>query len=326
MNHVIRVDEHGGSEVMRWLETPLADPAPGEVRIRHSAIGLNFIDVYHRSGLYPVESLPFTPGLEAAGIVESLGEGVTDFASGDRVAYAGGPLGAYAESRNFPAERLVKLPDGISERQAAASMLKGMTAEYLIRRTYPVKPGETILIHAAAGGVGQLLCQWAISIGARVIGSVGSEEKATVVRDLGCHHTINYRQENMLERVREITKGEGVPVVYDSVGQDTFETSLAILAPRGMLVSFGQSSGKVPPFDITQLSQNGSLYLTRPTLFDYTRTREQLLKSANALFECFLEGKIRLQIAQEFPLSEATLAHQALEGRKTRGSSILLPD
>ena len=326
MNHAIQIEEHGGSDVMHWREIPLTGPGPGEVRIRHSAIGLNFIDVYHRSGLYPVESLPFTPGVEAAGVVESVGEGVVDFAPGDRVAYAGGPLGAYSESRNFPARQLIALPEGIEDRQAAAVMLKGMTAEYLVRRTYPVKAGETILVHAAAGGVGQLLCQWAAAIGAQVIGTVGSEEKAAVARERGCRHTINYRTESIVERVGEITGGKGVPVVYDSVGRDTFEASLAVLAPLGTLVSFGQSSGKVPPFDITRLSQMGSLYITRPTLFDYNRTREQLLASANALFERLMSGDMQLQIAQAFSLKEAALAHDALEGRRTRGSSVLLPE
>ncbi|MET0071674.1 MAG: quinone oxidoreductase [Candidatus Thiodiazotropha sp.] len=325
MNHALMVHEYGGSEVLQWQQVPLDDPAPGEVRIRHTAVGLNFIDVYHRTGLYPAGDLPFTPGLEAAGIVESIGQGVAGFTPGDRVAYAGGPLGAYAEARNFPAERLLRLPDGIGERQAAAIMLKGMTAEYLIRRTYPVAAGETILIHAAAGGVGQLLCQWAVALGAEVIATVGSEEKAAVARGLGCHHTINYRDEDIVERVREMTKGSGVSVVYDSVGQDTFEASLAVLAPRGMLVSYGQASGKVPPFDITQLSAMGSLYLTRPTLFDYTRSREQLVESSNALFSSILKGEIRLEIGQEFPLREAAQAHQALEARKTRGSTLLLP-
>ncbi|MEW8334725.1 MAG: quinone oxidoreductase [Candidatus Thiodiazotropha sp.] len=325
MNHALRVHEYGGSEVLQWQQVPLDDPAPGEVRIRHTAVGLNFIDVYHRTGLYPAGDLPFTPGLEAAGIVESVGQGVADFTPGDRVAYAGGPLGAYAEARNFPAERLIRLPDGISERQAAAMMLKGMTAEYLIRRTYPVAAGETILIHAAAGGVGQLLCQWAVALGAEVIATVGSEEKAAVVRGLGCHYTINYRDEDIVERVRDMTKGSGVSVVYDSVGQDTFQASLSVLAPRGMLVSYGQASGKVPPFDITQLSAMGSLYLTRPTLFDYTRSREQLVESSNALFSSILKGEIRLEIGQEFPLREAAQAHQALESRKTRGSTLLLP-
>jgi NADPH2:quinone reductase len=326
MNHAVMVYEYGDNEVLQWQEVPLHDPAPGEVRIRHSAVGLNFIDVYHRTGLYPSESLPFTPGLEAAGIVEMLGEGVEDFSLGDRVAYAGGPLGAYAESRNFPAERLVKLPEAISERQAAAMMLKGMTAEYLIRRTYPVQAGETILVHAAAGGVGQLLCQWAAVLGAEVIATVGSEEKAQVVQALGCHHIINYRNEDMVKRVLAITAGAGVSVVYDSVGKDTFEASLSVLAPLGTLVSFGQASGKIPPFDITQLSAKGSLYLTRPTLFDYTRTREQLLQSSGVLFDAVLGGEIKLEIAQEYPLREAAQAHQALESRMTRGSTLLLPD
>ncbi len=325
MNHALVVHEYGGCEVLQWQEVPLTDPAPGEVRIRHSAVGLNFIDVYHRSGLYPAGTLPLIPGLEAAGIVESVGDGVVELSPGDRVAYAGGPLGAYAESRNFPAQRLVKLPEGISERKAAAMMLKGMTAEYLLCRTYPVQAGETILVHAAAGGVGQLLCQWAGAIGADVIATVGSEEKAAVVRGLGCRHVINYRDEDTVERVTEITAGAGVPVVYDSVGQDTFEASLRALATRGTLVSFGQSSGKVPPFDIARLSAAGSLYLTRPTLFDYTRSREQLLRSSGALFEMFLTGKIKLEIAQEYPLKDAPQAHQALESRMTRGSTLLLP-
>jgi NADPH2:quinone reductase len=326
MNHAIVVNEYGGNGVLQWQESPLLDPAPGEVRIRHSAVGLNFIDVYHRTGLYPTGCLPFTPGLEAAGIIESVGEGVEGFSPGDRVAYAGGPLGAYTESRNFPEERLIKLPDAISERQAAAVMLKGMTAEYLIRRTYPVQAGETILVHAAAGGVGQLLCQWAVALGAEVIATVGSEEKADVVRRLGCHHIINYRNEDIVERVQAITAGAGVPVVYDSVGKDTFEASLSVLAPTGTLVSFGQASGKVAPFDITQLSVKGSLYLTRPTLFDYTRTREQLLQSSGALFDVLSRGEIKLEIAQEYPLREAMRAHQALESRMTRGSTLLLPD
>ncbi|MES9971287.1 MAG: quinone oxidoreductase [Candidatus Thiodiazotropha sp.] len=326
MNHAMVIHEYGGSEVLQWKEVTLADPAPGEVTIRHSAIGLNFIDVYHRTGLYPSDGLPFTPGLEAAGIVEAVGAGVVDLSPGDRVAYAGGPLGAYAESRNFPAQRLIKLPDGISERQAAAVMLKGMTAEYLVRRTYPVEAGETILVHAAAGGVGQLLCQWALALGAEVIATVGSEEKADLVRALGCQHVINYRNEDVVKQVEAITSGTGVPVVYDSVGKDTFESSLAVLAPRGTLVSFGQASGKVPPLDITQLSAKGSLYLTRPTLFDYTRSREQLLQSSEALFGVILGGAVKLEIAQEYPLREAAQAHQALESRRTRGSTLLLPD
>jgi NADPH2:quinone reductase len=326
MNHALVVEKYGGSEVLQWREAPLADPAPGEVRIRHSAIGLNYIDVYHRTGLYPTEGLPFTPGLEAAGVVVALGAGVEEFSPGDRVAYAGGPLGAYVEARNFPAQRLIKLPDGISERQAAAMMLKGMTAEYLLRRTYPVQAGETILVHAAAGGVGQLLCQWALALGAEVIATVGSEEKAAVVAGLGCQHIINYRNQDVVEQVRVITAGAGVPVVYDSVGKDTFESSMAVLAPLGTLVSFGQASGKVPPLDIGRLSANGSLYLTRPTLFDYTRTRQQLLQSSGALFDVILGGEVKLEIAQEYPLREAAQAHQALESRRTRGSTLLLPD
>jgi NADPH2:quinone reductase len=326
MNHGMIVHEYGNSEVLQWHEIPLDDPAQGEVRIRHSVIGLNFIDVYHRTGLYPVERLPFTPGVEAAGVVESVGEGVEDFTPGDRVAYAGGPLGAYTESRNFPAQRLIKLPEGISEQQAAAVMLKGMTAEYLIRRTFALQAGQTILVHAAAGGVGQLLCQWALALGAQVIACVGSEEKAETVRALGCQHTINYRSEDIVQRVEAITLGAGVPVVYDSVGRDTFQASLDVLAPLGTLVSFGQASGKVPPFEISQLSTKGSLYLTRPTLFDYIRTREQLVHSSGALFDAILSGALKLAVDQAFPLKEAARAHQALESRSTSGSTLLLPD
>jgi NADPH:quinone reductase len=325
MTHAIVVKQHGGSEVLEWEKTQLPSLMPDEVRIRHTAVGLNFIDVYHRSGLYPTPAFPFIPGMEAAGVVEAVGEAVTDLSIGDRVAYAGGPLGAYAEVRNFPAQRLVKIPDAIGDSEAAAMMLKGMTAEYLLCRTYPVKAGESILVHAAAGGVGQIVCQWAASIGAVVIGTVGSEEKAVIAKQRGCRHVINYRRENVPEQIRQITQGAGVPVVYDSVGKDTFQDSLACLAPMGLLVSFGQSSGKVPPFDIGVLSPKGSLYLTRPTLLDYTRTRAQLLQSSSRLFDMVGQGKVTLSIERQYPLSEARQAHDDLEQRRTQGSSILLP-
>ncbi|MCU7845281.1 MAG: quinone oxidoreductase [Candidatus Thiodiazotropha sp. (ex Monitilora ramsayi)] len=325
MTKAIMVRRHGGNDELGYEDISLSDPGPGEVRIRHHAIGLNFIDVYYRTGLYPPASLPFVPGLEAAGIVEALGDGVSDFSVGDRVAYAGGPLGAYSEARNFPAERLVKIPEGISEKTAAAMMLKGMTAEYLACRTYRVKAGETILVHAASGGVGQILCQWASAIGATVIGTVGSDEKAAIAKQLGCNHTINYREESIPEQVMEFTGGKGVPVVYDSVGRDTFESSLACLSPRGLLVSFGQSSGKVPPFDITELSQKGSLYITRPTLLDYVKSTDQLRRSSQSLFEMFTSGKLEINISNTYSLSEARRAHDDLENRRTSGSSILIP-
>ena len=326
MTKAILVRQHGGSDELKYEEIPLSDPGPDEVRIRHHAIGLNFIDVYYRTGLYPPGSLPFVPGLEAAGVVEAIGERIHDVAVGERVAYAGGPLGAYAQARNFPAERLVKIPGEISDREAAAMMLKGMTAEYLLCRTYHVKAGETILVHAASGGVGQILCQWASAIGARVIGTVGSEEKAAMAGKLGCLHTINYREEHIPQRVMELTEGKGVPVVYDSVGRDTFDASLACLAPRGLLVSFGQSSGKVPPFDITALSQKGSLYITRPTLLDYVKSTDQLRRSAQSLFEMFSSGRVRINIGQEYALHEARRAHDDLENRYTSGSTVLIPD
>ena len=325
MTKAIMVRQHGGNDELRYEDISLPDPGPGEVRIRHHAIGLNFIDVYYRTGLYPPASLPFVPGLEAAGIVEALGDRVSDLSVGDRVAYAGGPLGAYSEVRNFPAERLVRIPEGISEKTAAAMMLKGMTAEYLVCRTYRVKADETILVHAASGGVGQILCQWASAIGATVIGTVGSDEKAAIAKQLGCDHTINYREESIQEQVMEITGGKGVPVVYDSVGRDTLEASLACLSPRGLLVSFGQSSGKVPPFDITELSQKGSLYITRPTLLDYVKSTDQLRRSSQSLFEMFTSGKLEINIGNTYALSEARLAHDDLENRRTSGSSILLP-
>ncbi|MCG7987274.1 MAG: quinone oxidoreductase [Candidatus Thiodiazotropha weberae] len=326
MSKAILISEHGGSDKLHYADVPLQKPTDGEVRIAHQAIGLNFIDVYHRTGLYPPPSLPFIPGMEAAGIIEEVGPKAIGFAVGDRVAYGAGPLGAYAQARNIPAERLVKIPDEISDREAAAMMLKGMTAEYLICRTYQVKAGETILVHAASGGVGQILCQWASAIGATVIGTVGNAEKAAKAEKLGCRFTINYRAENIEQRVMEITEGRGLPVVYDSVGLDTFEASLNCLAPRGLLVSFGQSSGKVPAFDITRLSQQGSLYITRPTLMDYVKSTDQLQRRAQSLFDSYKSGKVKINIGQTYPLSKARQAHDDLENRMTTGSTVLIPD
>lgn len=314
----------GGPEVLRWeaVEVPL--PGPGEVRVRHLAVGVNFIDTYHRTGLYPV-TLPAVLGSEAAGVVEAIGEGVTTFAKGDRVAYGTGPMGAYAEARNVPSAHLVKVPPEIDDRTAAASMLKGMTAQYLVRRTYAVQKGDTILVHAAAGGVGLILCQWAKHLGATVIGTVGSEEKAVLAREHGCDHIVFYRTEDVPARVRELTNGVGVPVVYDSVGKDTFTASLDCLRPRGLMVTFGQSSGPIAPFDPRLLMQKGSLYLTRPTLGDYVRARADLEATANELFDVIAKGVVAVRVAQTFPLRDAEAAHVALEARQTTGSTVLLP-
>ncbi len=322
--HAIRIHQPGGPEVMVWEEVDIGAPAAGQVLLRHSAVGLNYIDVYHRSGLYPAP-LPFTPGLEGAGIIEAVGDDVTEFKPGDRVAYANPPLGAYAEMRLMPADRLVKLPDGISEPKAAAMMLQGMTAQYLLRRTYPVQAGDTILIHAAAGGVGLLVCQWAKHLGATVIGTVGSEEKAALAKAHGCDHPILYKSEDFVARVREITKGEGVPVVYDSVGKDTFLKSLDCLRPLGMMVSFGQSSGKVEPLDTGLLAAKGSLFLTRPSLMAYTAKRSDLVASATELFEVVQKGVVKVEINQTYALMDAAKAHSDLEERRTTGSTLLLP-
>ena len=325
MTHAIRIHELGGPEVLRWEAHEPGDPAPGEVRIRHAAIGLNYIDVYFRTGLYSGPELPFTPGMEAAGVIQAVGADVEDFAVGDRVAYASGPLGAYAEVRNMPAERVVALPDGVDDHTAAACMLKGMTAQYLLKQTHPVGPGDTILFHAAAGGVGLIACQWAHHLGARVIGTVGSREKAELARAHGCDHPIVYTEEDFVERVRELTEGTGVPVVYDSVGQATFMRSLDCLAPRGHMVSFGQSSGAVEPLDIGVLSGKGSLSLTRPTLMTYTAERADLVSTADDLFEALEHGWVRIEVGQTFPLAEAARAHAALEARQTTGSTLLEP-
>jgi NADPH2:quinone reductase len=321
---MVRVHAVGGPEVLRLEQVEVGEPGRGQVRLRHTAVGLNYIDVYFRSGLYPASGLPFTPGQEGAGVVEAVGDGVTEVKVGDRVAYAP-VLGAYAESRLIQADRLVRLPDGTSDRQAAAMMLKGMTAEYLLRRTFPVKAGQTILFHAAAGGVGLIACQWAKHLGARVLGTVGSEAKAELARAHGCDVPIRYDREDVVARVRVLTDGKGVPVVYDSVGKDTFEKSLDCLAPRGMLVTFGQSSGSIPPLNLGILSQKGSLYVTRPTLVTYNAAREDLLASAKALFDVVESGAVKIEINQTFALRDAAEAHRALEGRKTTGSTLLLP-
>lgn len=325
MPKAIRMHKSGGPEVLQWEDVSVPKPAKGEVLIRHTACGLNYIDVYHRSGLYPMDNLPITIGMEGAGIVEALGPDVTEVKVGDRVAYGSGPLGAYAEQRAIPASKLVRLPDSISDKQAAAMMLQGMTVEYLLLRTYPVKRGDTILVHAAAGGVGLILCQWAKHLGATVIGTVSSEEKASLARAHGCDHPIIYTREKFTARVRELTGGVGVPVVYDSVGKDTFEGSLDCLKPRGLMVSFGNASGPVPPFSIGVLGTKGSLFLTRPSLMAYTATREELLMSANALFDVVAKGAVKIEIRQTYPLKDAAQAHRDLEGRRTTGSTIFLP-
>ena len=325
MTHAIRIHETGGPEVMRWESIEVGDPGPGEVRLRQTAVGLNFIDVYFRTGLYPLPVMPGVLGMEAAGVVEAVGEGVATLSEGDRVAYATPPPGAYAEARIMPAARLVKLPDNIEEKTAAAMMLRGMTAHYLLRRIHRVEPGDRILIHAAAGGVGLIACQWASHLGATVIGTVGSDEKAEIARAHGCDHPIVYTREDFVTRVREITDGEGVAAVYDSVGKDTFMGSLDCLRPRGMMVTFGNASGPVPPFEPILLSKKGSLFLTRPTLFHYTSTPEDLAWASGDLFEVVGSGAVRIEINQTYALKDAAQAHWDLEGRKTTGSSVLLP-
>ena len=323
MPYAIRIHETGGPEQMRWEEVAVGAPGPGAVLVRNAAVGLNFIDTYHRSGLYPMP-LPCTLGMEGAGIVEAVGPKVKDFKIGDRVAYAQ-PLGAYAEVLLRPAERLVKIPAGIDDRVAAAMMLKGMTAWYLARRTYRVKAGDTILVHAAAGGVGQILCQWAKHLGATVIGTVGSEAKAQLAKKAGCRHVLIMGQEPVSQRVKAITKGAGVPVVYDGTGKDTFMDSLDCLAPLGLMVSYGNASGAVPPVNIGILSQKGSLFLTRPTLMSYVAKREDLLKAARDLFAVVKKGAVKIAINQTYPLREVAQAHRDLETRKTTGSTVLVP-
>ena len=321
----IRFNRTGGPEVLRWEEVTIGSPSAGQVSIKHTAVGLNFIDSYHRTGLYPLQPMPSGIGLEAAGLVEAVGEGVTEFAVGDRVAYGTGPIGAYSEVRNIAADKIVKIPDGIEDRTAAAIMLKGLTAQYLIRRTYRVKAGDTILVHAAAGGVGLLLCQWAKHLGATVIGTVGSTAKSELARAHGCDHTILYRVADVPKRVRELTGGTGVPVVYDSVGKDTFAASLECLAPLGMMVTFGNSSGSVPPVDPLLLSQKGSLFITRPNLMHYAAKREDLLAMAAELFDVVKSGAVKVEVNQTYRLFDAAHAHRDLESRKTTGSSVLIP-
>jgi len=323
MPHVIRIHQHGGPEQMRWEEVAVAEPGPGEVRVRNTAVGLNYIDTYHRSGLYPMP-LPLTLGSEGAGVVEAVGPKVKEFKVGDHVAYAQ-PIGAYAEVLLRPVARLVKIPAGIKDETAAAMMLKGMTAWYLCRRTYRVKKGDTIVVHAAAGGVGQILCQWAKHLGATVIGTVGSDEKVALAKKAGCKHVVVMSREKLSERVKAITKGKGVPVVYDGVGKDTFVESLDCLAPLGLMASFGNASGAVAPVNIGILAQKGSLYLTRPTLVNYTSAREDLLAAARDLFAVVKKGAVKITINQRYPLREAAQAHRDLEARKTTGSTVLMP-
>lgn len=319
----IQVSRHGGPEVLDYVDLPTPEPGPGEILVRQEAIGLNYIETYQRSGLYPTP-LPHVPGGEGAGVVEWLGEGVTRFAVGDRVGYAGG-FGTYAEYRALPAGRAVKLPAPISSETAAGAMLKGMTAEYLVRRTYPLKPGDTALVYAAAGGVGSILTPWAKVLGATVIAVVGGAGKAKIARDLGADYVIDHHLEDIAARARELTGGQGVRVVYDGVGKATFEASLKSLGRRGMLVSFGNASGAIPGFDPLELSRHGSLYLTRPTLFDYVVTTEELDASAKALFDVIASGKVNIAISRRFPLAQAADAHRALEASETTGSTLLIP-
>jgi NADPH2:quinone reductase len=320
----IRLEQHGGPDVMQLKDVELPDPGEGQVRVRHKAIGLNFIDVYHRTGLYPLQ-LPSGIGLEAAGVVEAVGPGVTSLKEGDRVAYGAGPLGAYSEACNAPANRLVKIPDAISDETGAAMMLKGMTVRYLLCATYKLKAGETILFHAAAGGVGLIACQWAKAIGATVIGTVGSEEKAELAKAHGCDHTINYRDEDVAARVRELTGGEGVPVVYDSVGKSTVMASLDSLKPRGLFVTFGNASGPITNFDLGILSAKGSLYVTRPTLMTYVASDEDLAETAGDLIKMVESGKVKIPVNQHYALADAQKAHEDLEARKTTGATVLIP-
>jgi len=323
MPYAIRIHETGGPEKLKWEEVQVGDPGPGQVRVRNTAIGLNFVDTYQRSGLYPM-ALPFILGSEGAGVVEAVGPKVKELKVGDRVAYSG-PIGAYAEVLLRPADRLVKIPAGVDDRTAAAMMLKGLTAQYLVRRTYRVKKGDTILVHAAAGGVGQILCQWARHLGATVIGTVGSEEKAALAKKAGCKHVVVTSKENFVERVKAITKGKGVPVVYDGVGKDTFMGSIDCLRPLGVMVSFGNASGAVTQFNPGILAQKGSLFLTRPTLNTYAASREDLVKGARELFAMVKSGKVRISINQTYPLRDAAQAQRDLESRKTTGSTVLIP-
>lgn len=324
MVRAVRIHEYGGPEVLRYDEVEVGDPAAGQARIRHTAVGLNYIDTYHRTGLYSVPSLPAVIGMEAAGVVEAVGAGVTEFVVGDRVAYAN-PIGAYAQERLIPADRLVKLPDNIEDTTAAAMMLQGMTAHYLLRRTFKVGPETVMLFHAAAGGVGLIACQWARHLGATIIGTVGSEDKGRLATEAGCTHVINYRTENFVDRVREITGGKGCDVVYDGIGKDTYPGSLDCLKPFGLWVTFGNASGKIENFDLGLLAAKGSLFVTRPTLFTYTAKREDLLTSATELFDVVGRGVVRIAVNQTYPLAETAAAHRDLEARRTTGSTVLLP-
>ena len=324
MPFAIRFHQTGGPEVLRWEEVAVGDPAPGQVRLRHEAVGLNFIDTYHRSGLYPLP-LPSGLGMEGAGVIEAVGDGVSEFKPGDRVAYAGGAPGAYCQVRCLPASVLLKLPDAIDGRTGAAMMLQGLTSAYLLRRTYRVQSGDRVLIHAAAGGVGLIACQWAKALGATVIGTVSSPAKAELARAHGCDHVIDYRREDFARRVREITDGEGVAVVYDGVGKDTFMGSLDCLRPMGTMVTFGNASGPVPPLDLLLLSQKGSLHVTRPTLGHYTAKRDDLLALGGELFDVVARGAVKIEVRQSYALSDAAQAHRDLEARLTTGSTVLLP-
>jgi NADPH:quinone reductase len=325
MAHAIRFSKTGGPEVLQWEEVNVPAPGQGEVQVRHKAVGLNYIDTYHRTGLYPLP-MPSGLGLEGAGVVEAIGPGVTELKAGDRVAYANGPIGAYSEVKNHPADRLVKIPEGISFEQAASMMLQGLTVQYLLRRLHVVpKSGDTVLWHAAAGGIGLIACQWARALGVNVIGTVSSEEKAKLAREHGAAHTVNYTKDDFQAKVMEITGGKKVPIVYDSVGKDTFMKSLDCLQVRGLMVSFGNSSGPVGPTDLGILAAKGSLYITRPTLISYTAKRDELVAAANELFDMVLKGKVKVQPRQTYPLKEAAQAHRDLEARKTTGSTVLVP-
>ncbi len=324
MTHAIRIHEHGGPDVMKWEAVDVGKPGDKEILVRHSAVGLNYIDTYHRTGLYKI-ALPSIIGREGAGVVEAVGIGVTEVKVGDRVAYGSAPIGSYAESRLVSADRVVRIPDGVTDQQAASMMLKGMTAQYLIRRTHCVKPGDTILFHAAAGGVGLILCQWARHLGATVIGTVGSEEKAVLAKANGCHHVINYRSEDFVARVTEITGGKKCAVVYDGVGKDTFMKSLDCVRPRGLVALFGNASGKVEALDLGILAAKGSLFVTRPTLDTHVATREDLVATANDLFDVVSRGIVKIEVNQTYALKDAAQAHRDLEARKTTGSTVLIP-
>ena len=324
MTKAVRFHKTGGPEVLQVDDVQVGDPGDGQARVKNTAIGLNFIDTYHRSGLYPLP-LPSGIGLEAAGVVEAVGNGVTHVKPGDRVGYAGGPPGAYSEVRLIPADRLVNVPAGISDKEVAAMMLKGLTVQYLLRRVYRVERGETVLFHAAAGGVGLIACQWLKALGVTVIGTVGSDEKAQIAKAHGCDHTIVYTRENFVERVKQITGGAKVPVVFDSVGKDTFMGSLDCLKPRGLLAMFGNGSGPVAAFDLNLLAAKGSLYVTRPSLMVYTARREDLEAGAKELFDMVKSGKVKIEVNQTYALKDATQAHRDLEARKTTGSTVLLP-